>query len=121
MATESSLQRKKFGVSKAPIQATRAFVKTPDHVFGNADKPSDVKCWMLFNDQTGTRISVNTYNGNAGKGFVAKEHPIPTDTKEQAILTKGYDEVPVAQCPVAVAVQVAPPAPKPKRHKAALV
>lgn len=98
MATKSSDLRKKYGVNKAPIPATRAFVKPLDHF---QDQGIDGKAWILFNEDEGTRVSVNTYNGNAGKGFRVQTHGIPADEKEIAILTKGYTEVKVSDCPVA--------------------
>jgi len=97
--SQSSEQRKQFGVSKAPIVATRAFAKELPHF---SEKGIDGKCWILMNDEEGTRVSVNTYNGNAGKGFKAQPHPIPDDEKVLARLIRGYEEVLVGDCPVAV-------------------
>lgn len=101
MATKSADMRKKYGVSKTPIPATRAFVKDMDHF---QDKGIDGKSWILINDNEGTRTSVNTYDGNAGKGFKAKAIPMPADEKGVHQMLKGYTEVDVATCPVAQVV-----------------
>ena len=101
--------RKKFGVSKTPIKATRAFMKELPHFHS---KGIDGKAWILLNDSSGTRVSVNTYDGNAGKGFRRQDLPIPPDEVGMSRLTKGYHKVSVKSCPVAEK------APQRKRAKA---
>lgn len=103
MSTQSSQDRKRFGVSKAPIPTTRAFVKDIEH-FKNQTPPIHAQAWILMDEREGTRVSVNTYDGNAGKGFVAQPHPIPADEKSLHQLTKGYTEVDPSTCPVAEVV-----------------
>ena len=98
MSTKQSDTRKKYGVSKAPIPATKAFVKDMEHF---QTQGIDGKSWILLNVKDGTRVSVNTYSGNAGKGFKAKPMPIP-EADALTKLTKGYAEVPVDGCPVAI-------------------
>jgi len=98
MATEESLKRRKYGKGKEPIAATRAFVKELPHF---KEKGIDGKAWLLVNDNDGTRVSVNTYNGEAGKNFIVQRYSLP-EGKELRKLLKGYEEVDVTACPVAV-------------------
>ena len=102
MATKESELRKRYGVSKEPIEATKVYKKTMDHL---TNKSIDASAWLIFNENTGQRYSVNVYNGGAGKN--AKFSPLPTPTgKDFDKLVKGYEEAPVEDCPVAKKVKV---------------
>jgi hypothetical protein len=105
VATESSNLRKLYGLSKSPIKASRAFVKDMEHF-----KSVNGRSWILVNDQDGTRVSINTYNDQAGKNYVPQVHPLPADDKAFEKLVKGYTEVAVADCPVAEAIKATKPA-----------
>ena len=89
--------RKKYGQDRVPIKATRVFVKDMEHFQTGG---CDGKAWILIDDKAQTRVTVNTYNGNAGKGFKPQPKPLP-DEAELARFLKAYKEVPIASCPVA--------------------
>ena len=112
MATKSSDLRRMFGVSKALIPASRAFVKVMDHF--QETIPGGGKAWILINDADGTRVSVNTYGADdhAGKSFRAQVHPLPSDEKELEALLKGYAVAKVTDCPVAELITAKKAAPK---------
>jgi hypothetical protein len=95
--TESSELRATFGTTKAPIQADKAFKKPLQHF---QDMGVDGIAWILLDTDAGIRISANIYNGKAGKNFQPKTFDIPEDIGP---LTKNYDEVDPAECPITVA------------------
>lgn len=101
--------RQRFGVRGTPIPAVKAFKKSMDFDHAHVTTAS----WILIRPD-GRRTHVNTYNGNLGRNVDYEEstHAFPTEAKQAKSVMKGYDEVPVAECPVAeVAEVVAPPAP----------
>lgn len=94
--------RKQFGVGGQKIQATQAFRRPM-----NFDHPGTTAyTWTLITPE-GTRVVANAYNGNLGRNFNIADftHSIPTDTKGQRKVLKGYEEVPVSECPFAEAVE----------------
>lgn len=91
--------RQQFGVSGVAIVAAKAYVKPMEF-----DHPGvKAESWILVTpDQK--LIRVNTYDGNAGRNFDPSTvtHAAPSDAKELKRKLKGYTEVPVTDCPVAI-------------------
>lgn len=89
-------QRETFGVSKAPIPATRAWTKPLEYF---QTQKIDGISWVLVNDNDKTVVYVNTYNGKAGRKFKAKK--LPLDETKLAKKVKTFSKIGVSQCPVA--------------------
>lgn len=98
-ATLRKENRARYGVNEGPISAVKAYRKPMSfdhaHVLAIA--------WILIRPD-GKRTHVNTYNGAVGKNasFEESTYDMPEGKKLRALL-KGYEEVPVTECPVAVA------------------
>jgi hypothetical protein len=92
--------RQKFGVREAAIPAVKAFQKGM-----NFDHPEIATASWILVRPDGRRTHANTYNGGLGKGtdYEANTFPLPAaDTKEYRKIFKGYTEVKVTDCPIAV-------------------
>ena len=98
--------RDRLGYLSAPVQAKKVFFR-PLNNFDHAE--------TLNHPQTGAWIVVladesimraNTYSGNLGRNYTPQTAPKP-DEKQWKKWTRDYDEVPVANCPFAVAVAAA--------------
>lgn len=98
---DAKLLRAKFGIQEKPIQATSAFrrVMPFDH------KDISTQSWILVTPNG--RTHVNTYNGKLGErvDYTRSTYPMPTDAKKVKAVFKGYEEVAVSECPVAVAIE----------------
>ena len=100
-ASSQKAMRAKFGVTQKPVEAVKAFKKAMSFDHDNVTAES----WILLTPDNKI-VRANLYNGQAGKNFnpVDNTQPAPAaDTKEYRKATKGYTEVPVDQCPIAVA------------------
>lgn len=86
--------REKLGVTKSPIQATRVLVRDldPGH-FQNVD---DAKAIIAINDNDGTYVAANVYDGRLGKKYDPQHyrHPLPPekDPKWKTWKRKKYVE-----------------------------
>ena len=129
MAKELTEKQKRitYGVTKAPLVASRILVKGMDHDFGTPAHSA-----LVINDKTGTFTSANVYGAKGvdqrlGKGYDPEKmtHPLPPegDGKWKAWSKKGYVEGDLADYPVFEAIKVikAPTAEasKPKGKEAA--
>ena len=104
---EKAATRKLFGVSGQPIEATRVLEMTLEHF---KTQGIDGKALIVINDVAGKFTSVNTYDGNAGKGYDSSEmtHPLPEATSDKWKIwkKKGYVEGKVADHKVLKAIPV---------------
>jgi hypothetical protein len=92
--------RSKFGIVGAAIPAVKAFRKAMK--FDHADVVT--ASWILIRPD-GQRTHANTYNGELGKNvdYTTNTFEMP-DAKKAKKVFKGYEEVPVEECPVAILV-----------------
>ena len=91
--------RKRYGVSGKPTQATRVLAKPMEHDF-NGKKGISM---FIINDQTGTFVGANSYDGELGKNFTAEgqTHTLPaaSDEKWKIWRKRGYVEASVQDYP----------------------
>ena len=97
--------RLKFGVSMAPIAATRVYRKPMDFDHKNVDTQS----WILITPDNKI-VRANSYDGNLKKNYDAKQftHEVPLtngeiDEKALTRKLKGYTQVEISECPFATA------------------
>jgi hypothetical protein len=97
--TSQKALRAKFGVKQTPIQATQAFKKVMpfDH------EGTETRSWILITPDNKI-VRANLYNGQAGKNFNPDDstRDKPVSEKDMKRALKGYEEVPVEECPIAV-------------------
>ena len=99
-ASNRKALREKFGVREAAIPAVTVFRKAMpfDHT------TIQTNSWIIIRPD-GRRTHANTYNGKLGKGadYETNTFDLPAaGTKEHRKVFKGYEEVTVDQCPIAV-------------------
>ena len=100
VANPQKANRSKFGIVGAAIPAVKAFRKAMK--FDHADVQT--ASWILIRPD-GQRTHANTYNGELGKNvdYTTNTFEMP-DAKKAKKVFKGYEEVPVEECPVAILV-----------------
>ena len=94
-------RRKRFGLSGKPLSATRVLVKPMNSGDFNNQK---AQCLLVIDQKAGTITPVNTYNGNAGKNFVAQPRLLPGEDRMKEYAARGYMEGNIADHPVLVDV-----------------
>ena len=74
--------RKKYGVLKAPLRATRILSMPMEYFQGQG---IDGHSLLVINDVAGTFTSANVYDGNLGKSYDPTEitHPLPSKGDER--------------------------------------
>ena len=84
--------RKKYGVLKMPLKATRVLSRPLPHF---QDQGINAHALLVIDDDEGTFCSANVYDGNLGKGYDPTEitHPLPTagDEKWKIWAKRGYE------------------------------
>lgn len=101
--TEEMTQRQMrdlYGTPMEPIICTKVLVKDMenfdhDHVH--------TQCWVLIDERDDTRIHVNSYDGKLGRKYRGNSKRYDWDAEKdlKKYKKKGYEEVPVDQCPFA--------------------
>lgn len=110
--------KKKYGVTMAPVEATRAYKRQMpfDHTHVNTES------FILINDNAtqlpdgspcnGSRTHINLYNGICGAGYNAlKATWALKPEKEMVKVLEGYVPCDVSECAVAKPIPVVPKAP----------
>lgn len=121
--------KKKYGVTMAPVEATRCFKRKMrfDHTKVKTES------FILINDNAtqlpngkpcnGSKTHINTYDGAAGPGHDSNQCTWALgDAKKLRKALRDYEECPVEDCPLAVRVVAKAPvapvaAPEPEEVK----
>lgn len=91
--------RERFGLDGAPIPCTKVYRRPMSFDHGHVNAQS----WILVHETEGTRTHLNTYDGKLGRNVSAADFTYPLkDEKGMKKALKGYEEVTIAECPVAI-------------------
>ena len=90
--------RQKFGLTGQPVTAVKAYVRKMNFDHDNVN----AQCWILISPD-GKRIHLSTYDGALGKNVDPATFTYDMlDEKAMKKKLKGYTEVDVSECPIAV-------------------
>ena len=113
MALDQKALRRKYGITMAPIPATKAYKRKMPFDHTSVTTTS----YILLNEYAqflpngkataGTRTHVNLYNGDTGVGYDATKNTYAMgNADELKRKLKDYVECAISDCPVATPVQI---------------